>query len=81
MDQMDEMRDRIARLDATIERAKSLPSWPTMAARLERLTQAIETLTARVEALEQESIPLMEFLYYTVLSRCRRTVWQDALKG
>jgi archaellum component FlaC len=81
VDQMDEMRDRIARLDATIERAKSLPSWPTMAARLERLTQAIETLTARVEALEQESIPLMEFLYYTVLSRCRRTVWQDALKG
>jgi archaellum component FlaC len=81
VDQMDEMRDRIARLDATIERAKSLPSWPTMAARLEWLTQAIETLTARVEALEQESIPLMEFLYYTVLSRCRRTVWQDALKG
>jgi hypothetical protein len=57
---MDEMRDRIARLDATIERAKSLPSWPTMAARLERLTQAIETLTARVEALEQESIPLVD---------------------
>src|SRR5207244_814636 len=40
-----------------IEHAKSLPSWPTLAARLERLTQAIETLTARVEALEQECEP------------------------
>ena len=46
--------DRIARLDAMIERAKHLPSWPTMAAWLERLTQTVATLTARVEALEQE---------------------------
>ena len=51
---VEEMRTRVARLDAMIARAQSLPSWPTMAARLERLTQAIETLTARVEALEQE---------------------------
>ena len=45
---------RIARLDAMIERAKTLPSWPTMAARLEQLMQRVEALTARVAALEQE---------------------------
>src|SRR5919202_1564725 len=28
-----------------------------------------------------ESIPLIPFLCYTVLSRYRRAVWQDALKG
>jgi hypothetical protein len=50
----DDHEARIARLDAMIECAKHVPSWPMMAARLERLTQAIETLTARVEALEQE---------------------------
>jgi hypothetical protein len=46
--------DRIARLDAMIARVNRLPSWPTMAARLERLMQEIETLTTRVAALEQE---------------------------
>ena len=51
---LDDMGARIARLEAMMERATSLPSWPTMAAQLERLTQVIETLTARVEALEQE---------------------------
>jgi cell division protein FtsB len=45
---------RIARLDAMIARAKHLPSLPMLAARLEQLTQTIETLTARVAALEQE---------------------------
>jgi hypothetical protein len=45
---------RIARLDAMIERAQTLPSWPTIVARLERLTQHVEALTARVAALEQE---------------------------
>jgi hypothetical protein len=51
---MSDVDNRHARLDAMIERANTLPSWPTMAARLARLTQAIETLTARVAALEQE---------------------------
>ena len=46
--------DTIARLDTMIARANSLPSWPTMAARLERLMQEIETLKTRVAALEQE---------------------------
>jgi cell division protein FtsB len=45
---------RIARLDAMIAQAKHLPSLPMLAARLEQLTQTIETLTARVAALEQE---------------------------
>jgi hypothetical protein len=45
---------RIARLDAMIERAKHVPSLPEVAAWLARLTQEIETLTARVHALEQE---------------------------
>jgi hypothetical protein len=51
---MSEHDERIARLDAMIERANSLPSWPTMAARLERLTQEMEILTTRVAELEQE---------------------------
>jgi uncharacterized small protein (DUF1192 family) len=51
---LDEMDARIARFDAMIERAKDLPSWPTLAAQVARLVQAIATLTARVEALEQE---------------------------
>jgi hypothetical protein len=38
----------MARLDAMIARAERLPSLPEMAARLEQLTQAIATLTARV---------------------------------
>ena len=39
---------------ALIARAERLPSLPEMAARLEQLTQAIATLTARVHELEQE---------------------------
>jgi hypothetical protein len=46
--------ERIARLDALLERANRLPSWPTMAARLARLTQDIEILKTRVAELEQE---------------------------
>jgi hypothetical protein len=51
---MSDCDERLARLDAMIARANHLPSWPTMAARLERLTQDIEILKARVAALEQE---------------------------
>jgi uncharacterized coiled-coil protein SlyX len=50
----DEHQARIARLDAMIARAKHLPSIPELAAHLARLTQAVETLQARVDALEQE---------------------------
>jgi cell division protein FtsB len=50
----DDHDERIARLDAMIERTKGLPSFPILAARLAQLTQAVETLTARVQALEQE---------------------------
>ena len=39
----------IARVDAL-----RLPSWPTMAAGIARLTQEVEALTARVAALEAE---------------------------
>jgi hypothetical protein len=46
--------DRIARLDAMIERAKRLPSLPEMADELARLTQALATLTTRVDVLEKE---------------------------
>jgi outer membrane murein-binding lipoprotein Lpp len=45
---------RIARLDAMIARARCLPSWPEMAAQLARLAQEMQTLKARVDALEQE---------------------------
>jgi len=51
---MSDFDDRIARLDALSKRANRLPSWPTMAARLARLTQDIEILKARVAALGQE---------------------------
>jgi hypothetical protein len=50
----DDHQTRIARLDALIERTNTLPSWPRMAAQLERLTQEVEKLTARVATLEQE---------------------------
>jgi outer membrane murein-binding lipoprotein Lpp len=52
--------ERIAWLDALIERSTNLPSWPTMAAQLEQLTQAVATLTARVDALEQECAALRQ---------------------
>jgi cell division protein FtsB len=45
---------RIARLDVMIARAKSLPSWPEMAAQLAQLAHDVERLQARVNALEQE---------------------------
>jgi hypothetical protein len=32
-------------------------------------------------SISHEDIPLMSFLCYIVLSRCRRAVWQDVLKG
>ena len=54
MDQRDEMRTSIARLDAMIERAKGLPSLPDLAHGLQTLTQALAALTARVEVLERE---------------------------
>ena len=54
MDQREEMRASIARLDAMIERAKGLPSLPDLAHGLQTLTQALAALKARVEALEQE---------------------------
>jgi cell division protein FtsB len=44
----------MARLDAMIARAERLPSWPEMAAQLARLAQEMQTLKARVDALEQE---------------------------
>jgi hypothetical protein len=51
---MSDCDERMARLDAMLERSHSLPSWPTMAARLARLTQEMAILKARVAALEQE---------------------------
>ena len=51
---------RIARLDALIEQTRHLPSLPEMAAQIERLTQRVVTLTARVEALEQECTALRQ---------------------
>ena len=56
----DDHEARIARLDALIECTNSLPSWPTMAARLEHLLQTVATLTARVAALEQECAALRQ---------------------
>jgi len=50
----DDHDDRLARLDVMIARAKNLPSWPDMVARLEQLTHDVERLQARVDALEQE---------------------------
>jgi hypothetical protein len=50
----DDHAARMARLDAMIARAQSLPSWPDMVVWLAQLTQALATLTARVDALEQE---------------------------
>jgi hypothetical protein len=54
MSDHDDHQARIARLDAMIERAQSLPSWPEMAAQLAQLTQDVARLQARVEVLEQE---------------------------
>ena len=54
MAEHDDHQARMARLDTMIARAERLPSLPEMAARLEQLTQAIATLTARVHELEQE---------------------------
>lgn len=50
----DDHNARIARLDAMIERAKTLPSLPEIALWLEQLTRDIAKLTARVAELEQE---------------------------
>ena len=54
MAEHDDHQARMARLDTMIARAERLPSLPEMVARLEQLTQAIATLTARVHELEQE---------------------------
>ena len=54
MSDHDDHQARIARLDAMIARANTLPSWPEVAAWLARLTQEIETLKTRVAELEQE---------------------------
>ena len=50
----DAMGDRLARLDAMIEVAKRLPSWPEMARTLQTLTQALADLQHRVATLERE---------------------------
>ena len=53
-DAHDDHQAQLTRLDAMIARTRSLPAWPEMAAQLAHLTQAVETLTARVDTLEQE---------------------------
>jgi hypothetical protein len=53
-DDHDDFAACIARLDAMIARASTLPSWPEIAAQLTQLTQTVATLTARLAAVEQE---------------------------
>jgi cell division protein FtsB len=50
----DDPQARMARLDAMSARAEGLPSWPERAAQRARLAQEMQTLKARVDALEQE---------------------------
>jgi hypothetical protein len=69
-DAHDEHQARIARLDAMIEQAKTLPSLPELAHGLQTLTQTIAALTARVEALEQECHALRQ--------RALLRFWEDS---
>ena len=41
----------------------------------------MESLRAEMDHLFNESIPLIQFLCYTVLSKHRRAVWQGDLKA
>jgi len=50
----DEYAARIARLDAMIEQAKTLPSLPELARQNRDLARIVAALTARVDALERE---------------------------
>ena len=50
----DALDARIAHLDALIAQTTHVPSLPTLAARRAQLTETVCTLTARVQALEQE---------------------------
>jgi len=50
----DEHEDRIARLDAMIAQAKTLPSWPELARQHRDLARIVAALTARIDALERE---------------------------